>query len=273
MAIIYNKKFNTHKYNLYSTNVNRQRMKCRISCRSFIFISLSLCVISLFYLSSWNVHEENIVPSTKYVEIMTRNLSEIENENNNDMKRKNKMNPLDITIQSPSNTYNNETVTLENKPYNDISKSLSEKELYDVLNSLKECPSNEDLRNIWAHTLGVAKEGLDDTLKVLKSLIQKYLDNDVYDERKDWLYDTIWKQNLFSLCEKIATEELEYSIKFFSLINDKHTLDDILKFIYSFLEYFKIFKKELHEKYQRELLEKIAQALHLMKINYFKIFK
>ncbi|SOV22392.1 Plasmodium exported protein (PHISTa-like), putative [Plasmodium sp. DRC-Itaito] len=38
--------------------------------------------------------------------------------------------------------------SISNINYNDMSKSLTEKELYDILNSLKECPLNQDLRNI-----------------------------------------------------------------------------------------------------------------------------
>ncbi|SOV20060.1 Plasmodium exported protein (PHISTa), unknown function [Plasmodium sp. gorilla clade G2] len=267
MAINYNKNLKKHKYNLNSTDVSRQRMKCGISCRSFILMSLSLYVISLFYLSSWNIYEENIVQSRKNIEIMSRNLSEIENESNNNMQRKNTMNHLDKTNESSPNSFNNETVTLENKNYNDMSKSLTEKELLDLLKSLEECPSKEDLINIWSHTVGVAKEGLDDISKEIKSSIQKHLDKDIYVGTNKYgastfLYDYTWKGILFNLCGTVAREEIKYTQRFRSLINDKHTLDDILKFIYSFLEYFQILKKELHEKYQTELLHKMAIILN-----------
>ncbi|EUT85948.1 hypothetical protein PFAG_02656 [Plasmodium falciparum Santa Lucia] len=80
-------------------------------------------------------------------------------------------------------------------------KNLTEKDL-------------QDFRNIWVHTLSIAKEGLDDILKVLKSLIQKYLDNDIYvriDECiwKYLLYDSIWKENHLKFCQTIGTEEIE----------------------------------------------------------------
>ncbi|ETW18882.1 hypothetical protein PFAG_02226 [Plasmodium falciparum Santa Lucia] len=115
-----------------------------------------------------------------------------------------------------------------------------------VLNSLEECPSKEDLKNIWTHTIGVAKEGLDNTDK-----------NNV----KIFLYDTLWNETRALFCKTVATEVVEYANDFFSLINDKHKLDDILKFIYSFLEHFKILKKELYVKHQKELLKEIAQTL------------
>lgn len=87
-------------------------------------------------------------------------------------KKKNTMNHLDETNDDFKNSNNGEIITLKNKPYNNFSKNLTEKELFDVLNSLEQCPSKEDLKNIWANTHGVAKEGLDDILKVLKALIQ-----------------------------------------------------------------------------------------------------
>ncbi|CDO64823.1 Plasmodium exported protein, unknown function [Plasmodium reichenowi] len=78
----------------------------------------------------------------------------------------------------------------------------------------------KDLRNIWVHTLSIAKEGLDDILKVLKSLIQKYLDNDIYVHIEEcvWkylLYDGIWTENHFKFCQTIGTEEIEYNKSFF----------------------------------------------------------
>ncbi|SCQ12734.1 Plasmodium exported protein (PHISTa), unknown, putative [Plasmodium gaboni] len=158
-----------------------------------------------------------------------------------------------------TNVENKSNISISNINYNDISKRLTEKELFEVLNSFEECPSEEDLRNIWNHTLGVVKGGFDDMQRELKGLIQKYLDNDVYNKRGIGLYETIWKKNLFSLSEKIATEEVKYTKNFYNLINGKHTIDDILKFIYSFLEHFKTLKKELHQKQQKELLVDVEQ--------------
>ncbi|SOV12747.1 Plasmodium exported protein (PHISTa), unknown function [Plasmodium sp. gorilla clade G2] len=267
MKIFYNKNIKTHKYNLYTPDINKQRTKYRIHCRSFIFKSLFLCVFSLFYISLWNVYDENIVPLTKYIDIVSRNLSEFQNENNNDMKRKNTVNHLDKTNENSQNSYNNETVTLENKHYNDMSKNLSRKELFDVLNSLKECPSNEDLRNIWFHTVDIAKEGLDNLLKESKTSIQKYLDNNIHIStdkygNKTLLYEKIWNEYISRFSQEVEREEVEYTNEFFSLINDKHTLDDILKFIYSFLEYFEILKKILQEEYHEELLRTIVENMN-----------
>lgn len=78
---------------------------------------------------------------------------------------------------------------------------------------------------------------------MLKALIQKYLNNDVYlgidkDGYKEFLYESIWNENRSGFCTTIANQEAEYSKNFFRLINTKHTLNDILKYINSFLEHF-----------------------------------
>ncbi|EWC78354.1 hypothetical protein C923_00978 [Plasmodium falciparum UGT5.1] len=122
------------------------------------------------------------------------------------------MNHLDKTNEKIPNSCNNKVVTLQNKCYNDMSKSLTEKKLREVLNSLEECPSKEYLMNIWSHTVGVAKEGLDNILKELKELIQKYLDNDIYvgvheDDDKIYLYERMWNEYISRFYETIINEE------------------------------------------------------------------
>ncbi|SOV84238.1 Plasmodium exported protein (PHIST), unknown function [Plasmodium reichenowi] len=158
---------------------------------------------------------------------------------------------------------------INNMNYNDISKNLTEKELRDGLNSLTVCPSKEDLRIIWAHTLGVAKGGLDDVLNMLKGLVQKCLDNGVnIDDCMNpytpfyMSYPRIWDESRSGLCRTVANEEAYYSKFFFRLINSKHTLDDVLEFIYSFLEHFDKLKKELREYHQEKVLRGIAKILN-----------
>ncbi|SOV16398.1 Plasmodium exported protein (PHISTa-like), unknown function [Plasmodium sp. gorilla clade G2] len=233
MAIIYKNNLKKDKYNQYSTYLNRERMEYRIP-----------------------------LPSTKYIEIISRNLSETETENNN-VQSKNTMNPLDETNESSKNSKNNKRITSENKDNNDVSKKLKEKQLYDILNSLKECPSKDDLKNIWNHAMAIVKEDFDSVLKDLKELIQKYLDNDYYYSyaciKYKPVYASIWEENSSRFNKTLESEQKKYTDKFFSLIKGKPTLDDILKFIYSFLEHFRKFKKELHKKHKKELLRKIEK--------------
>ncbi|SCQ12730.1 Plasmodium exported protein (PHISTa), unknown, putative [Plasmodium sp.] len=190
--------------------------------------------------------------SEKNIKCNKQKIEENKYSSNNDRKNTN--------VENKSNS------SMSNINYNDLSKNLTETELLDVLNSLKECPPKEDLRNIWNHTISVAKEGFDDILKELKGLIQKYLDNDVhvtdvYGHGGSYIYENIWKEYCSVFCKTVANEEIEYTNGFYRLINVEHTLDDILKFIYSFLEHIEILKKELHEKHQKELLEKISKTL------------
>ncbi|SOS81617.1 Plasmodium exported protein (PHISTa), unknown, putative [Plasmodium sp. gorilla clade G1] len=231
---------NKNNCSLFRFYLVNEKEKGKLHYISFKFLFLSIYMIGFYCNFLNNIYEENIVHSKKYIEIISRKLYEFEN--NSNYKR----------------------ITLENKPYNDLSKNLTEKELFDVLNSLEECPSKEDLRNIWTHTLGVAKEGLDDILNVLKGSIQKYLDNDIIGTKNhmgtSFIYDRIWKGNIFRFSRTVAAEEVEYTNKFLGLINEKHTFDDILKFIYSFLDHFNSLKKELYKKHQEELLQKITQT-------------
>nr|SPJ13271.1 Plasmodium exported protein (PHISTa), unknown, putative [Plasmodium sp. DRC-Itaito] len=71
-------------------------------------------------ISLFNIYKENIVQSIKYIEIISRNLSEFENKNNNNVKRKNTIDHLDETNERIRNSCNNKVVTLENKSYIDI---------------------------------------------------------------------------------------------------------------------------------------------------------
>ncbi|SCQ12884.1 Plasmodium exported protein (PHISTa), unknown, putative [Plasmodium gaboni] len=272
-------------FSLYSDNKNQKRTLRYIS---FKLICLSLYIIGFYYVFLNTSLENKGLQIVKNGNVYERNLSEAQKESNGSQKKRNlklknedvnktkdntnniKSNEQNIQERIYSINHDDENNHVENKSnssinninYNDMSKNLTEKELYDVLNSLKECPPKEDLRNIWTHTLGIAKEGLDNIYQQLKASIQKYLDNDIsvfsyvglHMLFNSYVYKDIWNRNMSRFYKTLVTEELEYNNKFFSLINGKHTLDDILKFIYSFLEHFKTLKKQLHKQHQKELL-------------------
>ncbi|SOV16411.1 Plasmodium exported protein (PHISTa-like), unknown function [Plasmodium sp. gorilla clade G2] len=262
MAIIYTCNLKEDQYNPYSTDLNRERMECRIPRRSILFISLSLCVISLFYISLLDVFHENVIQRTKYNVIISRNLSQSENKNKN-VQRKNVKKLLEEMHESSINSKNNKGITSENKDNNDVSKKLKEKELYDILNSLKECPPKDDLNNIWNHAMGVVKEDFDNVLYDLETSIQEYLDSDYSYSyccvKFKPVYASILEENIARFNGTFEKELKKYTDKFFSLIKGKPTLDDILKFIYSFLEHFRTLKKELHKKHKKELLRKVEE--------------
>ncbi|SCQ12584.1 Plasmodium exported protein (PHIST), unknown, putative [Plasmodium sp.] len=266
--------------------------KGKINYISFKFLCLSLYIIGFYYVLLNTSLVNKGFEIVKFSNVYERTLGETEKNNKSSKRKRNlkrkkedvnktKQNVNDLKcneqkLEKNKHSTNNDSknTKVENKSnssmnninYNDTSKPLTETELLDVLNSLKKCPPKEDLRNIWTHTIGVAKEGFDNIQEELKASIQKYLDNDI-DEGIDgyhgkcFLYDNIWKETVSGFCKAVAKKEIEYTKNYFTLVNDEHTLDDIVKYIYSFLEYFKTLKKELHEKYQKELLIKIEKAI------------
>ncbi|SOV20440.1 Plasmodium exported protein (PHISTa), unknown function [Plasmodium sp. gorilla clade G2] len=270
---------------LYSDNMNQ---KGTLRYISFKFICLSLYVIGFYYVFLNTYLEKKGLQIVNISNVYERNLSEAEKNSNGSQRKRNlKFKNEDVNkTQTNGNIKSNEKKVQENNDcanndmknnnvenksnssinnvnYNDMSKHLTEKELYDVLDSLKECPSKEDLRNIWSHTVGVAKEGVVDIQKALKASIQKYLDNDFLNKfiqgKDHYVYNFRLKEHITNILAAVATEEGEYTKHFYTLINKKHTLDDILKFIYSFLEHFKTLKKQLYEQHQKELLNDVEQ--------------
>ncbi|SOV20227.1 Plasmodium exported protein (PHISTa), unknown function [Plasmodium sp. gorilla clade G2] len=278
-------KKNCRIFSLYGDNMNQ---KGTLRYISFKFICLSLYVIGFYYVFLNTSLENTGLQIVNISNVYERNLSEAEKNNNGPQRKRNlKLKNEDVNkTKSNGNIKSNEEKVEENRDstnndmknnnvenksnssmnninYNDVSKNLTEKELYDVLNSLKECPSNEDLRNLWTHTLGIAKEGLDDIQKQLKASIQKYLDNDFENvismSGKVFVYQYRLEGHISRIFQAVTNEELEYTRHFYTLINNKHTLDDILKFLYSFLEHFKTLKKQLHKDHQKELLIDVEQ--------------
>ncbi|SOS79563.1 Plasmodium exported protein (PHISTa), unknown, putative [Plasmodium sp. gorilla clade G1] len=273
--------------------VVQESSKGKLNYISFTFLCLSICMFGFYYVFLNNSLENGSLEIIKNCNIYKRNLGEAEKNNKGSKWKKtlnHKKKDVNITKSNENNSkcndhnveenkYNTnndiENTNVENKSnsstnninYNDTSKQLSKTELLEVLNSLKECPSNEDLRNIWTHTIGVAKESFDDIQKDLKASIQKYLDNDVYirynaSNRRCLLYDLIWQENSSRFYKTVAFEQLEYTNDFYRLINGEHTLDDILKFIYSFLEHFTSLINDLHKKHKKDLLQKITQKIN-----------
>ncbi|SOS78615.1 Plasmodium exported protein (PHISTa), unknown, putative [Plasmodium sp. gorilla clade G1] len=276
-------------FSLYSDNENQNGT---LRCISLKFLCLSLYVIGFYHVFVNTSLENKGFEIVNISNIYERNLGEAEKNSKGSQRKRNlKLKKEDVNKpKSNGNIKINEQLLEENKysinhdieknnvenksnssmnniNYNDLSKNLKEKELRDVLNSLKECPSNEDLRNIWTHTIGIAKEGLDVIQKELKASIQKYLDNDFlsridHSGLEVFVYDYILQGHILRIFQAVINEELLSTQKFFSLINNKHTLDDILKFIFSFLEHFMRFKKDLYEYHQKELLIDVEQEWH-----------
>ncbi|SOV20374.1 Plasmodium exported protein (PHISTa), unknown function [Plasmodium sp. gorilla clade G2] len=280
-------------YPIYSFDENQKR---KLHYISFKLLFLSLYIIGFYYVFLNNSFENSSLEIAKNGNVYIRNLVEAERNNKRSKRKQNSKLKKEDVSKTKSNENNNKcdeqkveenkhitnndnennhvenksNISISNINYNDISKRLSEKELFEVLNSFEECPSNEDLRYIWSHTMGVAKEVLDNVFKESQASIQKYLDNDILKSTdsygfKYFVYDEMWKDYIYRFSKEVAIEEVEYTNKFFSLIKDEHTYDDILKFIYSFLENFKTIINELHKKHHKDLLETVAKHVNKKK--------
>ncbi|SOV21214.1 Plasmodium exported protein (PHIST), unknown, putative [Plasmodium sp. DRC-Itaito] len=271
----------------YRVDVNP---KGKLNYISFKFLCLSLYIVVFYYVflntslenkglqivNISNVYERNLGESQtknkgpkwkKFLKLKNEDVNKTKSngniKSNEEKVEENKHNSINHDDEN-NNVENKSNSSMNNINYNDLSKNLTEKELFDVLNSLKECPPKEDLRNIWNHTCGIAKEDLDNIYQQLKASIQKYLDDDFLcmvdnSPRGVFSYNYRLKEHISRIFQAVGNEEVEYTKDFYKLINGKHTLDDILKFIYSFLEHIKTLKKQLHQKHQKELLVDVEQ--------------
>ncbi|ETW51061.1 hypothetical protein PFMALIP_00906 [Plasmodium falciparum MaliPS096_E11] len=256
---------NKKNYSFFAFYSVDENQKGKLNYISLKFLCLSLYMIGFYYVFLCNSFEsvsleifKNYKTKANANDLKCNELCLEENKHsiNNDLGKSNKENECNISTCHIN--------------YNDISKNLTETELREVLKSFKECPPKENLRNIWNHTIGLAKEGFYNQLKDLKGSIQKYLDNDIYvgvheDDDKIYLYERMWNEYISRFYETIINEEKEYTRKFYSIINVNHTLDDILNFIYSFLEHIELLKKELYEKCQKEFSQKISKNVNKKK--------
>ncbi|SOV21215.1 Plasmodium exported protein (PHIST), unknown, putative [Plasmodium sp. DRC-Itaito] len=241
----------------------------------YVFLNTSLENKGLQIVNISNVYKRNLGEAqTKNKGPKWKKFLKLKNEDVNKTKSNGNIKSNEEKLEENKHSTNNDNennnvekksnISISNIKYNDLSKNLTEKELLDVLSSLEECPSKEDLRNIWNHTMGVAKEGVDDMQKQLKASIQKYIDDDFLrpisqSPRRAFSYNYRLKGHISRIFQAVGKEEVEYTKNFYNLINGEHTLDDILKFIYSFLENFKTIINELHKKHQEELLVDVEQ--------------
>ncbi|ETW44751.1 hypothetical protein PFNF135_00963 [Plasmodium falciparum NF135/5.C10] len=228
-----NKK-NCSFFAFYSADENQ---KGKLNYISLKFLCLSLYMIGFYYVFLCNSFESVSLEIFKNCNIYKRNLVQVEKNKTSKRKKylKHKKEDIDKTKANANDLKCNELCLEENKHsinndigksnkenecnistchinYNDISKNLTETELREVLKSFKECPPKENLRNIWNHTIGLAKEGFYNQLKDLKGSIQKYLDNDIYvgvheDDDKIYLYERMWNEYISRFYETIINEE------------------------------------------------------------------
>ncbi|SOS78616.1 Plasmodium exported protein (PHISTa), unknown, putative [Plasmodium sp. gorilla clade G1] len=291
-------KKNSNRFPWYICDENR---KGKLHYMSFKFLCLSLYIIGIYFVFLANSLENSSLDVVKICNVYKRNLSESEEKESGSKKKNNlkeeeceedeeeeeedvdkttsnendnESNEQDVEESENNNNNDLENSNIENESnnstnninYNDVSKGLTEEQLRNVLSSFEECPPNEDLVNIWTHTVGIAKDGFEDMKKSLKESVQKCFNNDIYkgskkNDKTNLLCERIWGEHSSSLCAKVIEEEVKYTNEFSSLIKHEHTLDDIKKFIYSFLEFFKMLLNKLFEKHKKDITKSFEKIL------------
>ncbi|SOV83940.1 Plasmodium exported protein (PHISTa), unknown, putative [Plasmodium sp.] len=220
-------------------------------------------------------------------DIYIRNLSEIEsaehpwfrssNENpqlKNPEDQKNNNTLLSSESSNSEDDVNHNDVTTKDKcnniNYNDLSKQLTLEELHNVLYNLEERPSNSDLYNIWNQVLGVSKEGFDDMLKDLSYYIEDYLLKYIY-QRYDVAYKHMcfktmyhtWHKSMHDIGEALSSTDMEYTLKFYSLIKDRGSIDEMKNFIYTFIKYYNTLKNDLYNEHKKIFTERMKNPQRL----------
>ncbi|EUT84805.1 hypothetical protein PFAG_03099 [Plasmodium falciparum Santa Lucia] len=220
---------------------------------SFKFLCLSIYMIGFYYIFLNNSLENGSLEIVKNCNIYKRNLVQVEK--NKDSKKKRNLKHKKVDMNKTKSNENNNKCNEENVEKNEHSISN------DFENSNIENKSNISICHINYNDMSKNLTETELHEKELKTLIQKYLDNDIDLGNGKVQYNDIWKGIVLSFCTTVGTEVVEYTNNFLGLINREHTLDDILKFINSFLEDFKTLKVKLHKEYEKDLLKKIEQTI------------
>ncbi|SOV84244.1 Plasmodium exported protein (PHISTa), unknown, putative [Plasmodium sp.] len=218
--------------------------------------------------------------------IYERNLSEIESaehpwfrSSNENPQLKNPEDEIKDTLLSSESSNSEDDVKhndvsseekCDNINYNDLSKQLTLEELDNVLDNLEEHPSNIDLYNIWNHVLGISKEGFDDMLKDLSYDIEYYLLKYIY-QRYDVSYKHMcfktmyhtWHKSMHDIGVVLSSTDMEYTLKFYSLIKDGGSIHEMKNFIYSYLSYYGTLKNDLYNEHKKIFTERMKNPQRL----------
>ncbi|SOV74951.1 Plasmodium exported protein (PHISTa-like), putative [Plasmodium sp. gorilla clade G3] len=254
---------------------------------SRIFLNL-LSITGILLLNSIILYDKNKAYDEGVYDIYRRNLSELKNvqhswlrsssENlqlQNTVDQKNNTLPISQSSNSQDNVKYSDVTTKDkcnNINYNDLSKQLTMEELDNVLYNLDERPSNIDLYNIWNQVLGVSKEGFDDMLKDLSYYIEEYLLTYEY-QRYHYIrgrrpvcvgteYST-WYKSMHYIGEALSSTDMENTLKFYKLIKDGASIDEMKDFIYSYINYYETLKNDLYNEHKRIFTERMKNPQRL----------
>ncbi|SOV12000.1 Plasmodium exported protein (PHISTa), unknown function [Plasmodium sp. gorilla clade G2] len=253
------------------TNIKNTRNVCSIRQKFLNLLSITGILLLVVVLNNIIICEKSETANAGNYHIYTRNLSELESVMNTGLRSRSEKNMLknnkdeknnNIPISSQCNNIN----------YNDLSKQLTLEDLHNVLDNLKERPSDEDLHNIWTHALGISKEGFHDMIRQLALYIEDYLLTYEYQRyhhfpRREPItnrtkYRT-WYKSMYEIGVAVASADREHTLKFFSLIKDGASIDEMRNFIYLFIKYYDTLKNDLFKKHMNIFTERMNNPVRL----------
>ncbi|SOV11119.1 Plasmodium exported protein (PHISTa), unknown function [Plasmodium sp. gorilla clade G2] len=263
-------KCNCVQYYSEENHMKNTMNACSSKRKILKLLSITGILLLVVVLNSIVICEKSETKNAGIYDIYRRNLSELESVNNKRLRSSSHKNKLRSTLDEKNNNiplssqYNNIN-------YNDLSKQLTLEDLHNVLDNLKERPSNEDLHNIWNQVLGVAKYGFDDMLKDLSYYIEEYLltyEYQTYHHMSDRVVSVnteyrTWYKSMHDIAVALSSTDVENTLKFFSLIKDGASLDEMINFIYLFLKYYETLKIDLYNEHKKIFTERMMNPQRL----------
>ncbi|SOV74558.1 Plasmodium exported protein (PHISTa), unknown function [Plasmodium sp. gorilla clade G3] len=221
------------------------------------------------------VDEKNKLKNTVDEKNKLKNTVDEKNKLKNTIDEKNNnIPPISECSNSEDDVKYNDDTTEEkciNINYKDISKQLTLEEFQYVLDNLKERPSNEDLYKLWNHALSASKEGFDDMVKKLKLYIKDYLDKYEYQSYHYFSDRTVsigteyrtWYKSMNDIGVTLSSTDMEHTHKFYNLIKDGASIEEIKNFIYSFLKDYDTLKNDLYNEHKKIFTERMKNPKRL----------
>ncbi|KYN94454.1 exported protein (PHISTa) [Plasmodium reichenowi] len=287
---------NNDIFTLYIENYKKKKRKH--SYKISIFTYLLIFIVSISFINLMTLYENRIFSSIHFNNKYARILDDRENDYYSSLKRINSKNNIRNKKDDESrNLHNNmnknnmgnydmskNDIYIHNKHndsgyisknesndslylnYNDTTKPLTKEQLFEIINALKEIPSDEDLENIWKHTISVAKEGLGHMIKKLYFYLDGYMDE----------YEEMQKQKCFcfrkeisedfmdEINETLLSHEKAYTYKFYKLIRKKRTVEKLKNFIFTFIDKMEKIINYLYHKHKGIYIMKVLKLHKLI---------
>ncbi|SCQ12674.1 Plasmodium exported protein (PHISTa), unknown, putative [Plasmodium sp.] len=277
-------KYHSVEYYCGEKNIEYSVKHCSV-WRKFINL-LSIIAIILVALNCINIRDKNEAMDDNIYHIYKRNLSEFKNVehpclrcSSENFQLKNKVDEENDTLLISESCNSGDDVKYSdiktnnkcnNINYNDLSKQLTLEEVDNVLDNLEERLSNADLYNIWNHVLGISKEGFDDMLKDLSYYIEDYLFKNEYEDydvcHKHMCLKTMkrtWYKSMHYIGEALSSTDIENTLKFYNLIKDGASIEEMKNFIYTFIKYYDTLKNDLYNEHKRIFTERMKNPQRL----------